>query len=254
VSRDYNDYWSSLTVSHSDHPANRFRYNLIADELLATGIRPNAILDCGCGDGSLLSVIAGRIPCGTLHGIDIADNVPLHRAGLSIQFQTQDLGRPIPEEMHGTYDLVLCSEVIEHVEDDGMVLRNLADFTAPGGTVVLTTQTGKIYKTEEFLGHLRHYDPRDLCARLEQTRLNVQKCYIAGWPWLNAQKITSHYLQGTVQKHIVQRDTLSFPVRALLSVLCRLYPLSSRQRGPQIVILATKPIQNVPAKRPQQYS
>jgi SAM-dependent methyltransferase len=241
VSRDYKDYWSSLTGSHSDHPGNRFRYNLIADELVAVGSRPNSVLDCGCGDGSLLSVIARRVPCGELHGMDIADNVPLHRVGIPIQFQAQDLGRPIPEEMHGAHDLVLCSEVIEHVEDDGMVLRNLADLAAPGGMVVLTTQTGKIYKTEEFLGHIRHYDPRDLCARMEQTGLSVQKCDIAGWPWLNAQKITSHYLQGTVQKQIVQRDTLSLPVRALFSVLCRLYPLSSRQRGPQIVILATKP-------------
>jgi SAM-dependent methyltransferase len=243
VSRNYNDYWKSLKVSHADHPANRFRYNLIADELSGMGSRPKSVLDCGCGDGSLLSVIATRIPCGRLHGMDITENVPLDRAGLPIQFRTQDLGHPIPEEMQGTYDLVLCSEVIEHVENDGMVLRNLADLTAPGGMVVLTTQTGKIYRTEEFLGHIRHYDPGDLCARLEQTGLKVHKCDIAGWPWLNAQKITSHYLQGTVQKQIVQADTLSLPVRVLFSVLRHLYSLSSRRRGPQIVILATKPAQ-----------
>ena len=211
------------------------------------GLRPNAVLDCGCGDGSLLSVIARRIPCGRLHGIDIAENVPLHRSGLPIQFRAGDLGRPVPEEMHGAYDLVLCSEVIEHVENDGMVLRNLADLTASGGVVVLTTQTGKIYRTEEFLGHIRHYNPRDLCARMEQTGLDIQKWDVAGWPWLNLQKITAHYLQGTVQKKIVQANTLSFPVRALFSVLFRLYALSSRRRGPQIVILARKPVRNVRA-------
>jgi 2-polyprenyl-3-methyl-5-hydroxy-6-metoxy-1,4-benzoquinol methylase len=241
VSRNYNDYWSSLTISHSNHPGNRFRYNLIVDELSTAGLRPNAVLDCGCGDGSLLSVIARRIPYGELHGIDIADNVPLDLVGLPIQFRAEDLGRPIPEEMHEAYDLVLCSEVIEHVENDGMVLRNLTDLAAPGGIVVLTTQTGKIYKTEEFLGHIRHYIPHDLCARMEQTGLNVRKCYVAGWPWLNAQKIAAHYLQGTVQKNIVQANKLSFAVRALFFVLFRLYALSSRRRGPQIVILATKP-------------
>jgi SAM-dependent methyltransferase len=241
MSRNYNDYWSSLTVSHGDHPGNRFRYNLVADELSAMGLRPGAVLDCGCGDGSLLSVIARRLPCGRFHGMDIAENVPLHCSGLPIQFRQQDLGRPVPKDMHGAYDLVLCSEVIEHVENDQNVLRNLADLTAPGGNVVLTTQTGKIYKTEEFLGHIRHYPPRDLCARIEQTGLNIRKCYVAGWPWLNAQKIAAHYLQGAVQKNIVQAKTLSFPVRALFSVLVRLYALSSRRRGPQIVILAQKP-------------
>ncbi|MGI8958220.1 MAG: class I SAM-dependent methyltransferase [Bryobacteraceae bacterium] len=243
MTRNYNDYWSSLTVSHSDHPGNRFRYNLIADELVRLGLQPRNVLDCGCGDGSLLSVIATRIPCGTLHGMDIADNVPLHRAGLPIQFRAEDLGRSVPGELHGIYDLVLCSEVIEHVENDGMVLRNLADVTAPGGTVVLTTQTGNIYRTEEFLGHIRHYSLRDLCGRTEEAGLKVQKSYVAGWPWLNAQKITAHYLRDTVQKNVVQASTLSFTMRALFGVLSRLYTLSSRRWGPQIVIVANKPAQ-----------
>jgi SAM-dependent methyltransferase len=240
VTRNYNDYWSSLTVSHGNHPGNRFRYKLIADELAQLGLQPRTVLDCGCGDGSLLSVIARRIPCASLHGMDIADNVPLQRAGLPIQFRAEDLGRPVPVEMHGVYDLVLCSEVIEHVENDGMVLRNLADLAAPGGTVILTTQAGKIYKTEEFLGHMRHYSLRDLCTRVGQAGLKVQKSYVAGWPWLNAQKITAHYLQDTVQKNVVQASTLSFKMRALFALLSRLYPLTSRRLGPQIVILASK--------------
>jgi 2-polyprenyl-3-methyl-5-hydroxy-6-metoxy-1,4-benzoquinol methylase len=245
VSRNYNDYWSNLTISHSNHPGNRFRYKLIADELCAMGLRPRSVLDCGCGDGSLLSVIARRIACERLHGIDIAENVPLHLAAVPIQFRAQDLGRPIPEEMHGVYDLVLCSEVIEHVENDGMVLRNLFDLTAGGGTVVLTTQSGNIYRTEEFLGHIRHYKLDDLCARLEHTGLKVQKAYLAGWPWLNAQKIAAHYLQETVQRNVVQANALSFKVRALFAVLSRLYTLSSRRLGPQIFILASKPAQAV---------
>lgn len=190
-------------------------------------------------------MIARRIPCGTLHGIDIADNVPLHRSGFPIQFQAEDLGHPIPEGMHRTYDLVLCSEVIEHVENDGTVLRNLAELTAPGGTLILTTQTGKIYRTEEFLGHIRHYSPHDLCARVEQIGLRIQKCYVAGWPWLNAQKIAAHYLQPTVQKNIVHANSLSLKMRSLFSVLFWLYNLSSRRRGPQILIIAKKPVQIV---------
>jgi 2-polyprenyl-3-methyl-5-hydroxy-6-metoxy-1,4-benzoquinol methylase len=154
---------------------------------VAAGVRPRRVLDCGCGDGSLLSEVAARVPCGELHGTDIADNVPIQSAGIPIRFQRQDLGQPVPEGMHGLYDLVLCSEVIEHVANDETVLRNLHDVAAPGATVVLTTQSGNIYKTEQFLGHIRHYCLSDLCARVEQTGLTVEKSYLAGWPWLNAQ-------------------------------------------------------------------
>lgn len=241
MSRDYRDYWSSLTTSHDTHPGNRFRYNLIANELVALNLEPQRVLDCGCGDGSLLSVVASRIKCRELNGMDVADNVPIERAGVPIRFRQQDLGAPVPAEMHNSFDLVLCSEVIEHVQNDNVVLQNLHNLTAPGGTTVLTTQSGNIYKTEQFLGHLRHYRIEDLCHRTAATGLSIVKAYLAGWPWLNGQKIAAHYWQASVQKNIVQAKTLSPTVKALFSVLERIYRSSSHTRGPQIVIVASKP-------------
>jgi SAM-dependent methyltransferase len=243
MNRDYEAYWSSLTASHNSHPGNRFRYDLIAHELASLRICPSRVLDCGCGDGSLLSVVSRRVRCGELHGMDIAQNVPIERTGLPIRFYQQDLGIPVPEELHGRFDLVLCSEVIEHVADDDTVLRNLHLLAAPGGIVVLTTQTGTVYKTEQFLGHLRHYQIADLCARAEAAGLKVRKACRAGWPWLNLQKIAAHRFQSSVQRNIVQAERLSVKVRALFHLLYSLYRLSSKKRGPQIVIVATKAAQ-----------
>src|SRR5580698_854993 len=157
MERNYNDYWASLTVSHGSHPANRFRYELLTGELEQLSLQPARVVDCGCGDGSLLAVLSARVHCGELHGLDVADNVPLHKLGIPVQFQQQDLGAPISPGLYGQYDLVLCSEVIEHVANDDMVLQNLARLVKPGGWIVLSTQSGSIYKTEQFLGHLRHY-------------------------------------------------------------------------------------------------
>jgi len=241
MERDYNDYWASLTVSHGSHPANRFRYELLTGELQKLSLKPARVVDCGCGDGSLLAVLSARIPCGELHGMDVADNVPLHKLGIPVQFQQQDLGAPIPPGLVAQYDLVLCSEVIEHVSNDDMVLENLARLVKPGGWIVLSTQSGEIYKTEQFLGHLRHYKREDLSARLARNGVTIEKSYLCGWPWLNMQKIAAHVFQGTVQKNIVQATTLSMPVRMVFFVLYHLYQLASRSHGPQIVILARKP-------------
>jgi SAM-dependent methyltransferase len=240
MSRDYSDYWSRLKVSHAGHPGNRFRYELIAGELARLHVKPERVTDCGCGDGSLLAVVSARIPCGELNGFDIADSTPASRPGSSIRFQQHDLGQPVPASMHGRFDLVLCSEVIEHVENDDVVLTNLFQLTRPGGHVVLTTQTGGIYRTEQFLGHLRHYDLPGLCGRIELAGLRVQRAFHCGWPWLNLQKAAAHLFQNTVQKRIVQADHLGIGMRILFSVLSRLYRLSSRSRGPQIFILATR--------------
>lgn len=252
MTRNYNDYWSSLTASHHNHPGNRFRYELIARELAASGIQPERVLDCGCGDGSLLSVVARTIHCDELHGVDIAANVPIERAGVPIHFRQHDLSAPLPHEMRGHYDLVLCSEVIEHVVEDDMVLRNIVDAAAAGGLVLLTTQSGSIYKTEQFLGHLRHYRLDDLCARMKEAGLAIDKSYLAGWPWLNGQKIAAHYFQRSVQKNIVQAKELSPSVRTLFFALRHLYGASSRRRGPQIVIVARKPAES--ARIPAAYS
>ena len=73
----YEDYWAKLTVSHASHPGNKFRYDLIARELAGHGIQPDRVIDCGCGDGSLLDVVSARIRCGDLHGTDLASNVPI---------------------------------------------------------------------------------------------------------------------------------------------------------------------------------
>jgi 2-polyprenyl-3-methyl-5-hydroxy-6-metoxy-1,4-benzoquinol methylase len=240
MSRDYSDYWSTLENSHGSHPGNLFRYELIAEELSHLKIKPQRVIDCGCGDGSLLAIVSSRISCGELSGFDIANSVPL---GLreSIRFQQQDLGKPVPPSMHERFDLVLCSEVIEHVENDDAVLENLFQVTRPGGYVVLTTQTGNIYKTEQFLGHLRHYDLAVLCQRVEKTGLKVQRSFRSGWPWLNLQKIAAHIFQNTVQTQIVQADHLGIGVKTLFFALRQIYRFNSHAMGPQLFILAAKP-------------
>lgn len=240
MSLDYTEYWSDLTASHARHPGNRFRYDLIADEVNRLSFRPRRLVDCGCGDGSLLETLIKRVPCEEAYGMDVAANAPARRPGRAYHFTQQDLGKPIPESMHGQYDLVVCSEVIEHVPDDESVLRNLAALASPQGTVILTTQSGRIYKTEKYLGHLRHYQLGDLAARVRRHGLHIRRAYRCGWPWLNLQKIAAHLFQGTVQNRIVHASELSLNVRLLFSALRQIYRFSARSLGPQIVIVAEK--------------
>jgi len=237
---DYSEYWASLRVSHAAHPANRFRYELITRELKRLNIKAEHVVDCGCGDGSLLEAIRKVIPCGQLHGMDIAGNVPANASGVVSLFRQQDLGAPIPQSLHGQYDLVVCSEVIEHVPSDNLVIENVANLLSRHGWLVLTTQTGQMYKTELSLGHLRHYAIEDLSRRVEKTGFRIEKAYRCGWPFLNLQKIIAHIFQNTVQTKIVHAPTLSLPVRVLFKTLHWLYHFGLRGYGPQIVIIAEK--------------
>ena len=238
--RDYTSYWHDLRSSHSNHPGNRFRYDLIVREIRRLNRRPVRLIDCGCGDGALLEAVTRELSVEEAYGMDVAPNAPASRSVERFHFRQHDLANPVSESLHARFDLVLCSEVIEHVTDDDSVLRNLARLVSPRGNLIITTQSGRIYKTEAFLGHLRHYTLEDLTARLEHLGLRIRSAYHCGWPWLNLQKIAAHVFQETVQKQIVQPEKLSRKIALLFLALHRIYWFSSNKRGPQLVIVAEK--------------
>jgi len=111
-------------------------------------------------------------------------------------------------------------------------------FAKPGGLIVLTTQSGNIYKTEQFLGHLRHYKREGLAARLERPRDKDPEVLSWRMAWLNLQKIAAHTsIDGA--ENIVQATS---PARryescSSFSIIVQIRFALSR---PQIVIVASK--------------
>jgi SAM-dependent methyltransferase len=109
------------------------------------GLRPPTsvrILDVGCGNGSLLAIPLAR--CGfDVTGIDlhapsiahacrIAENIPHARF---MEGVVTDLVSP-------AFDVVILSEVLEHVEDPQALLRASAACLKPGGIVIITVPNG----------------------------------------------------------------------------------------------------------------
>lgn len=57
----------------------------------------------------------------------------------SLDFPAFDLCAPLEPELRERFDVVLCEQVLEHVEDPVSAARNLAGLTRPGGLVVVST-------------------------------------------------------------------------------------------------------------------
>jgi 2-polyprenyl-3-methyl-5-hydroxy-6-metoxy-1,4-benzoquinol methylase len=238
---NYELYWQDLKATHDAHPGNVYRYGLISRIAKELNLRPGTIIDCGCGDGSLLRVMRRTFPDAALSGMDVSGVALDRAAGSGATVFQGDFGFPLALTV--PFDLVLCSEVIEHVHDDETVLDNLARLCRPGGWVILTTQSGRIYNTEMFLGHLRHYRLEDLAQRLEKRSLRVARAFHAGWPWLRLQKIAAHHMQASVRKHVVEAEQTAPWLRFAFSALSKLYRASSRTRGPQLVLAAQRIVQ-----------
>jgi SAM-dependent methyltransferase len=90
------------------------------------------VLDVGCGIKPYLPYFAGAAE---YIGVDVADNP-------SADLQGSAEALPVGD---ASFDLVLCLQVLEHVEDPSQVIRELHRVTRPGGRVLAATHGTQVY-------------------------------------------------------------------------------------------------------------
>ena len=122
-------------------------------------------LDLGCGDGVFTAELA-RAGARVI-GVEVAE-AALARARArhpSLEFSLAPIDGPLPLE-DSAFDLVWCSEVIEHVGDTARWLSEVRRVLAPGGRLLVTTPShgrlrvalGGVERFSEPLGdHLHLY-------------------------------------------------------------------------------------------------
>jgi SAM-dependent methyltransferase len=87
------------------------------------------VLDVGCASGYLGAILAGR-------GYQVTgiDSPGTARAGFpgSIELLEADLDLGLPP-VTGRFDLVICADILEHLRQPALLLRELRQVMAPGG-------------------------------------------------------------------------------------------------------------------------
>ena len=141
--------------------ASYYRW-LVASRRLGVDLTGPRILDVGCDDANFL----GRSAAGLRVGVDMA---PRARPRGGVEIVRADARRlPIAA---GGFDCILCFDVLEHIEDDRAVMREMLSALAPHGTIWLSTPA-RGYRmfpatltpyTNRIFGHVRNgYTAADL--------------------------------------------------------------------------------------------
>ena len=91
------------------------------------------LLDVGCGEGILLSLIGDDVE---KHGVDILEHIPESSGRINYLRHDVSSGLPYPD---GTFDVVHSSELIEHLLDTEFFLRECRRVLKPGGRLVVST-------------------------------------------------------------------------------------------------------------------
>lgn len=180
----YDGKWKEWDDMIKYSPAPRHRRRMII-KMIKRYSRPGLSLhDIGCGNGVLLSEIKRKIHNLKLSGSDISSAVigENRKKQGDIRFYAFDIGKEIDHP--GQYDIITCSEVLEHVENMETALKNLNRLLKPQGVAILTVPGGKIYPIDEAVGHYRHFSDTSLFDGMFEVTARLQW----GFPFFNLYK------------------------------------------------------------------
>ena len=132
-------FWDPRGEFRPLHLLNPVRLGFIAGHARLAGARA---LDVGCG-GGLLSEALSRAGA-TVTGIDLAPGMVevarLHAAeeGLNVDYRVA-AAEELAADLAGSFDVITCMEMLEHVPQPARMLATLAALVRPGGALFVST-------------------------------------------------------------------------------------------------------------------
>lgn len=179
----YHEKNSDYVESISD---NNFTYFYILpflqEALQRIKTKDISVIDVGCGVGTISIYLAARVT--RVMGIDISPRAIsiAKNASKSLNIKNASFKvQSVYAHKSGDYDLLVCSEVIEHIEDDRKFLLELKKRLKNGGYLLLSTplsdsifvNTKRYKKFDEEVGHLRRYKTEQIISLIENTGFDI---------------------------------------------------------------------------------
>ncbi|WP_428607145.1 bifunctional 2-polyprenyl-6-hydroxyphenol methylase/3-demethylubiquinol 3-O-methyltransferase UbiG [Sedimenticola sp.] len=132
-------WWDPHSEFKPLHEINPLRLGYINQK---AGLRGKRVLDVGCGGGILSESMARE--GATVTGIDMGEaplqvaRLHLLESGLEVDYQRIPVEQ-LAAQQPGSFDVVTCMEMLEHVPDPSSVVEACAKLAKPGGHVFFST-------------------------------------------------------------------------------------------------------------------
>ena len=132
-------WWDANAEFKPLHDLNPVRLDWIDNHAHLSGKR---VLDIGCGGGILSESMAVR--GATVKGIDLSTNAlgvaDLHSLESGVEVAYEEIAaEAIAVREPGTYDVVTCMEMLEHVPSPAAIVQACSTLVKPGGWVFFST-------------------------------------------------------------------------------------------------------------------
>ncbi len=180
------------------------------------------VLEVGCGEGRGVSLLMEKASSFT--AVDkikpVIDNLKVkHPAGTFISMNIP----PLNGLSADTYDSVFSFQVIEHIEDDVLFLKEIHRVMRPGGIALITTPNRKMSLSRN-PWHIREYLPNELKQLAQGIFAHVEMKGITG-----NDRVMAYYEENKRSVHRVTRwDFLKLQYRLPAAVLKIPYEILNR--------------------------
>jgi SAM-dependent methyltransferase len=187
---DWDRHWRDYAEAAEQNPAQRYRRRIACELLQRYGCSGSPrILDIGSGQGDLAQDLCRVFPQAEVAGVELsaigvevaAQKVP------GVRFFQRDLlasgGDSAPLRSWAQY--AVCSEVLEHLDDPALLLRNASEYLAPGCVLIVTVPGGPKSEFDRHIGHRQHFTPSTLRALMAECGFSVETATTAGFPFFN---------------------------------------------------------------------
>jgi ubiquinone/menaquinone biosynthesis C-methylase UbiE len=238
-SKSYDELWNKeWKVSTEVGPSFKTRSRIIKSLIKKYSNKSKSILDCGCGNGDFLKAL--EMEGYKVSGSDFSsESVHITKSKIKGNVFQMDLTKKIPKKK---YDLIICSEVLEHIKSEDVAVSNINKLLNPNGFLIVSSPFLKKYwsRHDEFAGHFRRYEPGELENLLKKNNFKIIKSF--GWGNLFS-KIFFRILTTQEPKKILTNKNLLFK-RIISQILYYLFYIDdlfiSKKSGIRIYAVAIK--------------
>ena len=178
----------------SKNPLVRFVMNKYHQELEKSigRMRVSRLLEVGCGEGNIINFMIKKYKPSYIKGLDIDEKMlrNLSKKYPQFDFKKQFLDEKFQDEQE--YDLVLCLEVLEHIEKYNAALNNIKKikskkivFSVPNEPFFRIANVARLHYVKQLgntPGHVNNFTYFDIYRVIKKhfpkDKVTISNCYI----------------------------------------------------------------------------
>jgi SAM-dependent methyltransferase len=249
---DWDQHWTSYAEAAAQSPAQTYRRKLLFELLdLTSAPKPVRVLDLGSGQGDFSRDLATTYPEAEIAGLELsATGVEIAKRKVpNGRFFVCDMSKPVtpPPGLARWATHAVCSEVLEHVDDPGAMLRNVRPLFAPGCKLVITVPGGPMSAFDRHIGHRGHFTIEGIANVISGAGLDPAIVRGAGFPFFNLYRLSVIARGKSLIEDVdlTGAKPLPWAARGAMRVFHWLFRWNSPgpKRGWQIVARAVEPSQ-----------